>query len=123
MKNIFLCVTDNSAEILAVVNSDEDGKILKRALQLAASEIGEGRARSVIAIEILPMFKIYLDRSEMTQPVEVNQVFPSAFAASSALGLKGNGVAQGLKKAKDKGQSKAEVRGIVWQYVDDFASD
>lgn len=60
---------------------------------------------------------------QYAQPVEVDQEFPSAIAASRYLGLKNNEVALYLQKVRHVANPEdrvAKIRGCTVQYKDDY---
>lgn len=122
MKGVFLYVSDVKCEVIARVPTQDRADVLIQAVRDAEGELGSGRAKQVIAVEILPEHDKYV-RNKCAKPVEPRQVFPSSMAASQWLGLKSNNVNSKLLEAKAQHRTTCEVRGVVFQELDNYGAE
>jgi hypothetical protein len=126
MKGVFIYFdSDCGCELLATVSNKEDAEVLKHALRQTREEIGPGRSKPVIVLEVLPEAQKYVD-FKSAKPCEVGQKFPSALRASQWLGYPGsdNPVGNALgRERREHRKTTATVRGVVFQLLEDYGAE
>ena len=123
-KEYFYRICEGHARLVAEAPDAERADTLEHALKDAMEGIGgKTGSKEVIIVDVLEEHRQLALCRTIPRMFEVHEQFRNAYAASHALGLKGNQVSNALSRAKRDGESRAEIRGVVVMYMDDFVND